>query len=175
MARTIWSTGRPGVLVLVVGAAIALAACSGAASTAVPASAAAPASAPAPSPVVSPSPEASSTSPAANAAASTKPGGDRYGSGARSSPSPATGASAGNAVTVVDFGFSPDTINVKAGITVTWTNTGATHTVTADKGLFDSGPFKSGETFSFTFPKGGTFAYHCAIHSSMRGTITVSP
>jgi plastocyanin len=58
---------------------------------------------------------------------------------------------------------------------VTWTNIGVTHTVTADKGLFDSGTFKSGETFSFTFAKGGTFTYHCAIHSSMRGTVRVTP
>jgi plastocyanin len=58
---------------------------------------------------------------------------------------------------------------------VTWTNTGVTHTVTADKGLLDSGMFKSGETFLFTFARGGTFTYHCAIHSSMRGTVTVTP
>ena len=113
--------------------------------------------------------------PVASTAASSKPSGGRYGSGGGSSASPANGASAGNAVTVVDFGFNPDTIKVKVGTTVTWTNTGVTHTVTADQGLFDSGAFKSGETFSFTFAKGGTFAYHCAIHSSMRGTVTVAP
>jgi plastocyanin len=165
----------------VVGASLALAACSGAASTAAPASAAAQtsaaaqASASAPAPVASPSAEASIAAPVASAAASTKPGGGRYGSGGASSPAPAAGASAGNAVTVVDFGFNPDAITVKVGTTVTWTNIGVTHTVTADKGLFDGGTFKSGETFSFTFAKGGTFTYHCAIHSSMRGTVRVTP
>jgi plastocyanin len=171
--RPTGSAGRSGLLAIVVGASLALAACSGAASTAAPASA--PASASAPAPVASPSAEASIAAPVASAAASTKPGGGRYGSGGASSPTPAAAASAGNAVTVVDFGFNPDTIKVKVGTTVTWTNTGVTHTVTADKGLFDSGMFKSGETFSFTFAKGGTFTYHCAIHSSMRGTVTVTP
>jgi len=171
--RSTGSAGRSGILAIVVGASLALSACSGAASTAAPASA--PASASAPALVASPSAEASIAAPVASAAASTKPGGGRYGSGGASSPSPAAGESAGNAVTVVDFGFNPDAIKVKVGTTVTWTNTGVTHTVTADKGLFDSGMFKSGETFSFTFAKGGTFTYHCAIHSSMRGTVTVTP
>lgn len=175
MPRPTGSAGRSGLLAIVVGASLALAACSGAASTAVPASAAAQASAAAPSPAASPSAEASIAAPIASAAASTKPGGGRYGSGGASSATPAAGASAGNAVTVVDFGFNPDVTKVKVGTTVTWTNTGVTHTVTADKGLFDSGMFKSGETFSFTFAKGGTFTYHCAIHSSMRGTVTVTP
>jgi plastocyanin len=171
--RPTGSAGRSGLLAIVVGASLALAACSGAASTAAPASA--PASASAPAPVASPSAEASIAAPVASAAASTKPGGGRYGSGGASSPTPAASAPAGNAVTVVDFGFNPDAIKVKVGTAVTWTNTGVTHTVTADKGLFDSGMFKSGETFSFTFAKGGTFTYHCAIHSSMRGTVTVTP
>ena len=173
MPRPTGSAGRSGLLAIVVGASFALAACSGAASTAAPASA--PASASAPALVASPSAEASIAAPVASAAASTKPGGGRYASGSASSPTPAAAASAGNAVTVVDFGFNPDAIKVKVGTTVTWTNTGVTHTVTADKGLFDSGMFKSGETFSFTFAKGGTFTYHCAIHSSMRGTVTVTP
>jgi len=171
--RPTGSAGRSGLLAIVVGASLALAACSGAASTAAPASA--PASASAPALVASPSAEANIAAPVASAAASTKPGGGRYGSGGASSPTPAASVSAGNAVTVVDFGFNPDAIKVKVGTTVTWTNTGVTHTVTADKGLFDSGMFKSGETFSFTFAKGGTFTYHCAIHSSMRGTVTVTP
>lgn len=180
MARPIWFAGRSGLLAILVGAAFALAACSGAAITAAPASALAPASAP--GPAVSPSSEPSMAAPVASMAAlpaspaaSSKPSGGRYGSGGASSPSPAAGAPAGNAVTVVDFGFNPDTINVKVGTTVTWTNTGVTHTVTADKGLFDSGTLKAGETFSFTFAKGGAFTYHCVIHSSMRGTVTVSP
>jgi plastocyanin len=129
---------RIGLLSVVVGAAFALAACSGAAATS------------APSPVAGPSAQASAAAPAAS-------------------------ATSGNAVTIVDFGFNPGTITVKAGTTVTWTNTGVTHTVTSNTGLFDSGHLGSGGTFTFTFSKAGTYAYHCAIHSAMKGEVTVSP
>jgi plastocyanin len=45
------------------------------------------------------------------------------------------------------------------------------HQVTGDG--FDSGPQTTGR-FSHTFTTPGTFAYHCAIHTAMKGTITVS-
>jgi plastocyanin len=32
----------------------------------------------------------------------------------------------------------------------------------------------SGATFSFTFAKAGTFAYHCTIHPFMKGTVVVA-
>ncbi|GAC1349608.1 MAG: hypothetical protein NVSMB27_24330 [Ktedonobacteraceae bacterium] len=77
------------------------------------------------------------------------------------------------------FGFNPTTITITVGTTVTWTNTtGAPHTVTSDDGkTFDSGintPISAnGGTFSFTFTKAGTFAYHCQIHPFMKATIIV--
>ena len=77
------------------------------------------------------------------------------------------------------FAFSPATITIKVGTTVTWTNTtGAPHTVTSDDGTtFDSGlntPIAAnGGTFSFTFTKAGTFAYHCQIHPFMKATVIV--
>ena len=56
-----------------------------------------------------------------------------------------------------------------------WTNKDSVqHTGTADDGSFDSGKLASGSTFSQTFSKPGTYAYHCTIHSSMKATITVS-
>ncbi|HEY2916191.1 MAG TPA: cupredoxin family copper-binding protein [Candidatus Limnocylindrales bacterium] len=99
-----------------------------------------------------------------------------------SSPAASTGAGAssgggtgGNAVAIVDFAFNPTTITVKAGDTVTWTNTGSTaHTVTADDGSFDSGNLNGGATFNHTFATAGTFTYHCSIHSSMKATVTVT-
>ena len=74
-----------------------------------------------------------------------------------------------------NFAFSPATLKVKVGQQVTWTNQqpGVTHTVTADGGTFDH-PMPSGATFSFTFARAGTFAYHCKIHPSMHGTIVAS-
>ena len=60
------------------------------------------------------------------------------------------------------------------GTTVTWVNDdGATHTVTADGGAFDSGSLANGATFQFTFDQVGDFAYHCSIHTTMQGTISV--
>jgi len=70
--------------------------------------------------------------------------------------------------------FSPASINVPAGATVHWTNMDAmTHTVTSDTGLFDSKNMSKGSDFSHTFSEKGTFNYHCAIHSFMKGTIIV--
>jgi plastocyanin len=86
------------------------------------------------------------------------------------------GAAGGSAVAIVDFAFNPGTLSVKAGSSVTWTNTGGTaHTVTADDGSFDSGTVNPSATFSHTFASAGTFTYHCAIHTNMKATITVTP
>ena len=85
-------------------------------------------------------------------------------------------AAAEAAVTIDNFAFSPQSLQVKVGTTVTWTNNqGATHTVTSDTGAWDSGNLSQGKSFSFTFTTAGTFAYHCAIHSSMTGTVEVTP
>jgi len=74
------------------------------------------------------------------------------------------------------FAFSPKTLKVKVGMTVTWTNkTTVQHTVTSNDGTtFNSGFINPGATFSFTFTKAGTFPYHCNIHPFMKATIIVS-
>jgi LPXTG-motif cell wall-anchored protein len=81
-------------------------------------------------------------------------------------------------VTLKDNLFAPKTITVKVGDTVMWTDQGQNeHTVTADDGSFDSGDLKTGEktSFTFTFTKAGTFAYHCKYHGPMGmvGTVVV--
>ncbi len=95
-------------------------------------------------------------------------------------PAPSATAVAGRAtsasVRIVNYSFSPATLTVKVGTTVIWTNGDPmSHTVTADNGAFDSGNLAPGATFRKSFTKAGTFAYHCAIHSSMTATITVTP
>ena len=58
---------------------------------------------------------------------------------------------------------------------MTWTNDDSIpHTVTADDSSFDSSGLVQGKTFSFTFDKAGTFAYHCSIHTTMTGTVVVA-
>jgi plastocyanin len=77
-------------------------------------------------------------------------------------------------VTIVNFAFSPATLNVQVGRTVTWTNQDSTtHRVASDSGVFDSGNLVQSATFSYTFNNAGTFAYHCAIHTYMTGNIVV--
>ena len=89
--------------------------------------------------------------------------------------SPAAPAGGGtSAVDIKNFAFNPATTSVSAGSKVTWTNSDtAAHTVTFDDGSADSGDLAAGATFDHTFATAGTFAYHCAIHSSMKGTVTV--
>lgn len=83
-----------------------------------------------------------------------------------------------NSVTIQNFAFTPSSITVKVGTTVTWTNKmNVSHTVTSDDGV-TGGPnsqlIEGGKTYSFTFAKAGTYTYHCSIHSSMKGTVTVT-
>lgn len=77
-------------------------------------------------------------------------------------------------VMIANFAFSPQTITVSAGDTVTWTNTDqAAHTVTANDGSFDSGLLSQGQSFSQTFSSPGTYSYICSIHPFMTGTVVV--
>ena len=86
----------------------------------------------------------------------------------------ASTTAATTSVTIESFLFNPDSLTIKAGETVTWTNKDSmAHTVTEDKGVFDSGSINNGATYSFTFKTAGTFTYHCAIHPSMTGKIIV--
>ena len=92
-------------------------------------------------------------------------------SAAQSAAAPAAG---GSAVSIANFAFAPASMTVAVGTTVMWTNSdSAGHTVTADDGSFKSDTLGTGATFSQTFKTAGTYAYHCAIHSSMTGTITI--
>ena len=78
-------------------------------------------------------------------------------------------------VSIQNMAFTPDTLRIKTGTTVTWNNMdGVTHTVTSLNGLFDSGNLGAGFTFHYTFAMSGTFAYHCLIHSAMKGVVIVS-
>ena len=104
-------------------------------------------------------------------------GGGAYGGGPTTTGPTTSGAgtpASGTTVTIDNFAFSPPSLEAKVGQKVTWTNKqDVAHTVTANGGAFDH-PMPSGATFSFTFTKAGTFAYHCTIHPSMHGTIAVS-
>jgi len=77
-------------------------------------------------------------------------------------------------ITIQNFAFSPATITVPVGTTVTWTNVdSAPHTATADNGTFDTGRLQQGQSGSYTFAKAGTYTYYCAVHPMMKATIVV--
>ncbi|HEX4984188.1 MAG TPA: cupredoxin domain-containing protein, partial [Ilumatobacteraceae bacterium] len=83
-------------------------------------------------------------------------------------------AAGGTEIVISGFAFSED-ITVPVGTTVVVRNDdSAPHTWTADDGAFDSETIDGGGTFEFTFTEAGTFAFHCNIHPSMTGTITVT-
>ena len=76
------------------------------------------------------------------------------------------------AVTIEDFAFSPKTLKVKAGSKIKVSNKdGTAHTFTANKGAFDTGDIDGGSSATVTVKKAGTYAYHCNIHSNMKGTV----
>ena len=80
-------------------------------------------------------------------------------------------------VTIQNFKFNPDPLNVKQGakVTVAILDDGVPHSLTADDGSFDTGIFmKSLGPKVITLSKTGTFKYHCQVHSFMKGTISVS-
>src|SRR3954471_10264766 len=88
---------------------------------------------------------------------------------------PTTSAQDAASVTIAGFAFSPASLTITAGTTVTWTNQdSATHTATADDGSWDTGNIAQGASGSVTFNTPGTFTYHCSIHPNMTGTITVT-
>jgi len=99
-----------------------------------------------------------------------------YSCSKNSAPAPVKPAVANADAQIQNFAFSPATINIKAGTTVTWKNMdSAPHTVTALTGAFDSGSIATNSTFKFQFNTPGTYVYHCTIHSMMaNATVIVS-
>lgn len=83
-------------------------------------------------------------------------------------------------ISISDMSFSPATVKIKKGTTVTWTNNDTIgHNVVADDANNSGGLPAShalmgqGETFSHTFGTVGTFTYHCTPHPFMKGTVEV--
>jgi plastocyanin len=84
------------------------------------------------------------------------------------------GAIAANStVRIQDFTFTPGTVTVAVGDTVTWQNDDTNgHTATSD-GNFDTGAIAPGADAAVTFDTAGTFGYICTIHPNMTGTVVV--
>lgn len=84
---------------------------------------------------------------------------------------------ANKAVTIEDNRFTPASVTISRGDTVTWSHNGLnTHNVTSDDGRFtSSGDLGNGDQYSQTFNNAGDYPYHCTHHpGTMKGKITVT-
>ena len=91
-------------------------------------------------------------------------------------PSAKPVAATGNEVVIDNFSFGPATLTVAVGTKVVWTNDDADpHTVTSetDPKLLKSPALDTGESFTFTFDKPGTYRYFCSLHPHMQAIIVV--
>jgi plastocyanin len=71
-----------------------------------------------------------------------------------------------------EYGFSPSSLTVASGDTVTWTNDGSLPHDVSGSGL-SSGTLSPGQNYSHTFKSPGSFSYVCSIHPFMKGSVTV--
>ena len=78
-------------------------------------------------------------------------------------------------VTMKNAAFSPASLTIATGSTVTWTNDdNVIHTVTATDGSFDSGDIAVGASYSKTFSATGTINYNDMHNTSMTGILIIS-
>jgi plastocyanin len=103
-------------------------------------------------------------------ASTTAPGGTSAGSAPCADTTEATVVNA----TVEGNAWGPVSANV--GEVITWTNADSvSHSVALDDGSCAmSGTIPGGGTKSLKFSVAGTFPFHCSVHPSMKGTITIS-
>jgi amicyanin len=91
---------------------------------------------------------------------------------------PAAAAASATNVRMANYAFSPASLTVTAGDTVTWTNTDqAPHDVTTTSApvSIHSPMLSKGQSWSYTFSTPGTYAYICSIHPDMKATVIVRP
>ena len=93
-------------------------------------------------------------------------------------PSPSAPVSSGIVpISYRNIAIAPDTLRVKVGSTIRWTNFDSVqHDVTSERGpqKFASKTFGQGKTFELKVTEPGVINYECTIHpASMNGTIEV--
>lgn len=88
------------------------------------------------------------------------------------SPPPGAKMNTTHNIVMKNFSFNPNILNINKGDSVIWTNQdSAPHNVAVDDS--ESPILTKGQTFVYIFNNIGVFDYHCPLHPSMRGTITV--
>lgn len=77
-----------------------------------------------------------------------------------------------NQISIKNFAFVPDQLNINKGEMVTWINKDSTiHRISGNG--FQSVDLTEGQSYSFTFNNAGTYDYICGIHPSMKGKVIV--
>lgn len=72
--------------------------------------------------------------------------------------------------------FNPNAVTIPAGDTIYYTFESVQHNVIFDTpGNPGDVPNTINATVKRKFPTAGTFNYHCSIHASMTGSVTVTP
>jgi amicyanin len=82
-----------------------------------------------------------------------------------------------SAVSIDNFTFTPPSLTVKAGTTVTWINKDdIPHGIASSNNAFTkSKALDTDDSYSFTFTTPGTYQYFCYVHPHMTGMIVVQP
>jgi len=82
---------------------------------------------------------------------------------------------AANEIGIDNFKFAPATLTVRVGTKVTWINNDdVPHLiVSVDKAFKQSPVLDTGNRFTATLSKPGSYKYFCSLHPQMQGTITV--
>ena len=77
--------------------------------------------------------------------------------------------------TIADNTFDPADVTATVGQVVAFTNQDSVpHTFTLDDGSCDTGQIANGAAGAIQFDAAGSYPFHCTVHPSMKGTVTVS-
>jgi plastocyanin len=90
-------------------------------------------------------------------------------------PGHAQTAAPASAVSIDNFTFTPPSLTIKPGTTVTWINRDdIPHGIASANNAFTkSKALDTDDSYSFTFTTPGTYQYFCYVHPRMTGTIVV--
>ncbi len=73
-----------------------------------------------------------------------------------------------------NFSFTPKTLRIATGSSITWTNhDDIPHNVESNDHKFSSPVLDTGQTFDYKFTSPGAYPYYCKLHPSMTATIQV--
>lgn len=77
-------------------------------------------------------------------------------------------------VSIDNFTFHPETLEIPAGTTVIWVNADdVPHTVRSTEDLFRSGTLDTDDVYERKFDEPGAFEYYCGVHRHMTGKVIV--